>query len=491
MSVTTDSEDSTDDGQTEADQRSWLKLIGSTFLSRASKMLRSASVLILLQSLFVISIVLLTARFFLASSMETWDVLFIATAIIPALIMYKVRKFRTLNQQLITDIHKEIQEHYPAITHPSQWNLLLTITSISLLSLIFLVISWRCWELAGLEGSDRATASLAIVGGLGLMVSLVVAYRKQASSERSEGQHEFSTAAQLISSDQGTSRIAGVYALKNIGDRYPQLRQEVADLLCTFLRESKEDNSAIEAEIIHQFLHLLSVRNPDRWEDIDLDLHGATLHEYFNLSKCIIGKAYFQNTKFNGGQMFIKTEFKGFANFSKAELYTQANFGLATFSEGVSFQRTQFRCPAIFTDTHFLEGTPIETSAIIHSPDTGSKTARYPPSADFTDAHFYTYVAFIGAVFNTPVYFSSPLSDRGGEPQKPTVVQFDSNVDFRYTEFNGRVKFQGVEFNHSVSFQQAFFSCRDNLTELNLVLEKCGSPKISQSHLIRHPHSNR
>jgi uncharacterized protein YjbI with pentapeptide repeats len=401
--------------------------------------------------------------------------------------MHKVDEYREANER----IRSGLKENYPALANPGHWNLLTTIAVICLGSLFAVAAAWKCWGWAGLDKSvDRATASLAVVGGLGLIVSLVVAYRKQASNERSEGQHEFSTAAQLISSDQGTSRIAGVYALKNIGDRYPQLRQEVADLLCAFLRESKEDNSVIEAEIIHQFLHLLSVRNPDRWEDIDLDLHGATLHEYFNLSKCIIGKAYFQNTKFNGGQMFIKTEFKGFANFSEAELYTQANFGLAIFSEGVSFQRTQFRCPAFFTDAQFLEGTPIETSAIIHSLDTGSKTALYPPSADFTGAHFYTYVAFTGAAFNTPVYFSSPLSDSRGEPQKTVVAQFDGNVDFLHTEFNGRVKFKDVEFNRSVSFQEASIFWSDNLTELNLVLEKCGLLKISQSQLISHPHSN-
>lgn len=490
MNPTNDSEETADDTQAPANRKSGPKSIGSRVLDRAPQMLHSAKVLTLLQSLCCSSILLLAARFFLATSLETWDVLLLAAAIIPALIMHRVHKFRTLNQQLASDVHKEIQEHYPAITHPSQWNLLLTITSISLLSLIFLVISWRCWELAGLEGSDRATASLAIVGGLGLMVSLVVAYRKQASSERGEGQDEFSTAAQLISSDQGTSRIAGVYALKNIGDRYPQLRQEVADLLCAFLRESKEGDSAIEAAIIHQFLHLLSARNPDRWEDIDLDLHGATLHEYFNLSKCIIGKGYFQNTKFNGGQMFIKTEFKGFANFSKAELYTQANFGLAIFSEGVSFQRTQFRCPAFFTDTQFLEGTPIETSAITHSPDTGSKTALYPTSAEFTGAHFHDYAAFTRAVFSTPVYFSSPLSDREGEPQKTVVAQFDGNVDFQHTEFNGRVKFKDVKFNKSASFQEASIFWSDNRTELDLALEQCGLHRISQSHLKNHPHSD-
>ncbi|MBB4930678.1 hypothetical protein F4561_001498 [Lipingzhangella halophila] len=106
---------------------------------------------------------------------------------------------------------------------------------------------------------DLLKLAFAVVAGLGAVVGLVVAYRRQrvledgtrraeAADRRAEQAEEregtrlfterFTTAAAQLGDEQPAVRLAGVHALAHLADDAPSrdLRQMVIDVLCAYLR---------------------------------------------------------------------------------------------------------------------------------------------------------------------------------------------------------------------------------------------------------------
>lgn len=92
--------------------------------------------------------------------------------------------------------------------------------------------------------------SLTVVAGIGGIVALVVAYRKQRigeaqhqreeSAARRENQkhysERFAKASELLGSEQSAVRLAAVYALGSLADDWEAGRQTCIDVLCAYLR---------------------------------------------------------------------------------------------------------------------------------------------------------------------------------------------------------------------------------------------------------------
>jgi hypothetical protein len=97
---------------------------------------------------------------------------------------------------------------------------------------------------------DLLRISLTIVAGVGGIVALVVAYRKQRlgeaqhqredSAARREDQkmysERFSKASELLGSERSAMRLAGVYAMASLADDWKVGRQTCIDVLCAYLR---------------------------------------------------------------------------------------------------------------------------------------------------------------------------------------------------------------------------------------------------------------
>ncbi|MDN5973327.1 MAG: pentapeptide repeat-containing protein [Bifidobacterium crudilactis] len=357
---------------------------------------------------------LLVARFFLATSLETWDVLLLAAAIIPALIMHKVHKFRTLNQKLASDIRKQ----HPSITHPSQWKLLPTVAGICLCSLIALVAAWRCWGWAGLTKSgDRATASLAIVGGLGLIVSLVVAYRKQSSTERTESSRQINAAMQLLGEDLPTKRNAGVFALLDIGDRNQEVRQQIVNQLCRYLRTRRKDDASVEAAIISELSQRLGHYGYPHWEDMDLDLHGATITEPFDISNAHIFSINCEKTQFRAAFVMENANIKGTALFMEAEFEAPVNITFTTFEGDANFRNIAFHDSTSFGYSNFMKDTYFYSSRF-HDPVT-FQYVSFTGRANFNSITIYSSIDLSTAVFKRKGSF---LNIRCNNPVAETEV---------------------------------------------------------------------
>ncbi len=97
---------------------------------------------------------------------------------------------------------------------------------------------------------NASKLALGVVAGMGGVVALVVATRRQRLGEADHDRQEratnrdetrlfterFAQATQQLGSDQAAVRVAGVYALAGLADDWPAGRQTCVDVLCAYIR---------------------------------------------------------------------------------------------------------------------------------------------------------------------------------------------------------------------------------------------------------------
>ena len=90
---------------------------------------------------------------------------------------------------------------------------------------------------------DAIKIVLSLVAGIGAVVALTVAYRKQDHSEAAEHREDtklfterFTKASEQLGSDQAAVRLAGVYALAGLADDWKDGRQTCIEVLCAYMR---------------------------------------------------------------------------------------------------------------------------------------------------------------------------------------------------------------------------------------------------------------
>lgn len=162
---------------------------------------------------------------------------------------------------------------------------------------------------------DLLKISLAIVAGIGGVVALVVAYRRQIVAEeenrRSWTQAEreslklfterFTSSTGQLGNERAAVRIAGVYALTQLADDATDtgLRQACIDVLCAYIRMPYETDQKSplwregEKEVRRSIMdlvraHLLGSGSDDDWSGHSFDFTGAVF-DGFQLSGVKIG----------------------------------------------------------------------------------------------------------------------------------------------------------------------------------------------------------
>lgn len=90
---------------------------------------------------------------------------------------------------------------------------------------------------------DALKIALSVVAGVGAVVALTVAYRKQVLSEAAEYREDtklfterFTIAAGQLGADQAAVRLAGMYAMARLADDWVAERQTCIDVICAYLR---------------------------------------------------------------------------------------------------------------------------------------------------------------------------------------------------------------------------------------------------------------
>ncbi|TXK41712.1 pentapeptide repeat-containing protein [Nonomuraea sp. C10] len=254
---------------------------------------------------------------------------------------------------------------------------------------------------------DVMKLSFAVIAGVGGVVALVVAYRRQlvaeATSKLEHAKEErerdrvlnerFGSAATQIGSDQPTVQLAGVYAMAALADDWPEQRQTCINVLCGFLRMPYQPAPGPDGPVAERtaFAQHRNVRhtvigiicdhlNPGAqgplWHDCHFDLSGAVFDGgnfswavvpegcslNFLGAKFVAGTTDFYRLRCHGGVAnFWGVEFLGGeVRFWGAE-FLSGGFGECTFSGGkVDFGSKQMGGGELWTtvfaatDTRFL-----------------------------------------------------------------------------------------------------------------------------------------
>lgn len=247
------------------------------------------------------------------------------------------------------------------------------------------------------QAENIVKIALTLVGGVGAVAYLVIKYQERQQAGRAEKREKDRTidtkvqdAINQLGSDKASTRIAGVYALTDIADRYKDsYRQRVVDILCGYLRSDREmyplgedgkpatgfprsgdADKAVESTILSVMHDRLRKERKDEtgktivWQTVDddqlwcdcaFDLHGATFHEIVYLTDSTFERyAYFYETKFERNAGFGWTRFTG-CLFIGAHFAGSAYFDGATFTRDADFRRAEFRASAAFLG---IQGQP-------------------------------------------------------------------------------------------------------------------------------------
>ena len=246
---------------------------------------------------------------------------------------------------------------------------------------------------------DLLKIALSVVAGFGGVVLLAVNYRKQRVAEdehdlavqRAEREavqkfnERFGSAAEQLANDNAAVRLAGVYAMAGLADDWADKRQVCVDVLCGYLRITREADG--EAEVREAILRVIRDRTRRSgklsWSALDFDFTGVTIENADFARREFSGEVLFDGAEFVGGiasfagAEFGKLSFHG-TRFSAAETTFggmtvtggQAEFVGAEFtgdkvdfadgylqSSSVAFFRCRFAAPRVdFSSLDFVFG---------------------------------------------------------------------------------------------------------------------------------------
>ncbi|WP_343450072.1 hypothetical protein [Micromonospora oryzae] len=238
------------------------------------------------------------------------------------------------------------------------------------------------------EALEAVKTVLTIVAGIGAVVALTVAYRRQRLNEVEAHREDaklllerFCQAAGLLGAPDASVRVAGVYAYAALANDAPEARQGCIDVLCTYLRQpyvppSGDDTHGRTASaapagsariapddgpvarnprqerqvrltiirIIRDNLHIPE-DDPRSWRGHDFDFTGA-----------VLDGGDFTGATFTGG---------GTVTFADATIACRLSFDRCTFAAGtVSFDGARFPGGGISLDGVRFSGGVLDLSGL-------------------------------------------------------------------------------------------------------------------------------
>jgi uncharacterized protein YjbI with pentapeptide repeats len=361
------------------------------------------------------------------------------------------------------------------------------------------------------ESFDFAKIVLSIVGGIGGVVALVVAYRKQRLGEAAEQREDaklfaenFTKATEQLGSENAPVRLAGMYALERLAQTTPEQRQTIVNVFCAYLRMpftmsesgcseegttakassdtwpedrgtagdfgtttvataplhgSQQDLQERQVRLTAQRIlaaHLEPGDDPKRptesfWPDIDLDLTGATLLD-FDLSHTRPHAALFDGTQFVGLTGFAFAEFCDGATFRGALFAGVSSFEGVRFGKSAWFHEANFAQHAWFTETQLVNA---RFDGAQFAGDARFEQARFEGSARFHKTCFGGRGRFEKARFAGTASF---LEAQFAMEAAFDWAQFDGEAVFQVGKFSEETSFEGVQFSQDVRFENAEFA---------------------------------
>ncbi|MDN5797047.1 MAG: pentapeptide repeat-containing protein [Intrasporangium sp.] len=402
--------------------------------------------------------------------------------------------------------------------------------------LTYLVLHVWPWGLIVSDGETQAVfvdlvkVSLAVSGGMGAAVALVVAYRRQKHLEVDDAgkRSRYAGAAQQLGDPQAAVRMAGAYAMAHLADEWPEQRQQCVDVLCAYLRlpwvvddpASVEPTSVTvqrahpitdggqhtetraynvlpgEREVRRTLTRIITDHLRDKpavsWAELRLDLDGATLIDAdFSHARLGVGSSM-RHTHFVGHADFGGATFSGFAGFTEATFTGDAVFYGAKFSGYAVFDGARFSGDAGFTGAIFSGGATLFDGARF-SGRAGFTEAIFSGRAGFTEAKFSGPAVFDGAKFSGPAVFDGAAFTEYAhltgaaftEYAGFTEAAFTGTAGFTEAAFTGTAVFTGAAFTGTAVFTEATFTERSVWRRARLpsreVFDACQRPPTPEA----------
>ncbi|GAB2681147.1 pentapeptide repeat-containing protein [Nocardia goodfellowii] len=365
---------------------------------------------------------------------------------------------------------------------------------------------------------DITKVALTIVAGVGGVVALVIAYRRQRDAEQSRFVERFGAAAAQLGATDAAVRIAGVYAMAGAADEADGLRrQQCIDVLCGYLRlpyspelggnhqtkhvrkratgaeagededhfEYRQNDREVRATIIRVIADHLRPEAEYSWSASHFDFRTAYLEDV-DLSRAIFsgtarfdaatfngdagfdraafhGDAGFDGTTFTGAAWFREAHFRAAAAFGKALFSGTAGFDKATFGGAAWFGRATFGADAWFGEASF--GGTARFGGATFGGDAGFGGATISGDTWFDKAVFHGDAGFGGATFGGAARFDEATfrGDAGfggatfGGAARFGEATFRGDAWFNSAKFRGAAVFAGFAFQGRTSFVAADF----------------------------------
>lgn len=276
-----------------------------------------------------------------------------------------------------------------------------------------------------------AQFALLTAAGIGGVVALVVAYRRQRVHEGGLFVERFGAAAKQLGDPDPAVRIAGAYAMAGVADEgTPAQLQQCVDVLCGYLRlpySSEHGSSGLferksrSEKTGWEHTHVLRTNDRQVRQTIQSIIAGhlrpgATVG--WNNSNVDFHGVHFEDADFGGAHFYGDTRFDG-ALFSGKTWFTDVHFAGTT-----SFTRAHFIGTTWFQGTHFIGAAPLNEGTRFtriswfggdpFAGGTSFTNAEFVGDTHFTGAHFIGDTHFDGAHFAAEVTFLSARFPRSG-----------------------------------------------------------------------------
>lgn len=353
------------------------------------------------------------------------------------------------------------------------WPIGLVLVSAFLLTVAGLAgLSWLAWAVLNYPRIERSSGIslhdtvsvvqvvLATVAGVGALVALIVAYRKQKVAE-ADSAHDrtrvfnerFTAVASQLGDERPAVRLAGVHAMSGLADDWIGNRQTCVDVLCAYLRLPYEPDPGEDAptpersrfqanrEVRQTVIRILAAHLQGdatvSWQGLNLDFTGIVFDEA-DFSGAIFsdGKVSFKNAEFTGNIDFLNAEFCG----------ADVTFEAARFVAGVARFDSKFSGGNVsFAHANFTGGL-IQFSSTF----AGSWVQFFDATFSGGTVHYFArftagYVGFGVSKFNGSTVSFSGSEFSGGEVDFSATSFSGGKVDFTDAIFRGgKVSFSEV-----------------------------------------------
>jgi hypothetical protein len=233
--------------------------------------------------------------------------------------------------------------------------------------------------LTAAERLDSLKLALAVVAGVGGIVALTVAYRRQRHGEAAERREEtklfterFVKASEQLGHESPRVRVAGAYAMAELADDWASGRQMCVDVLCAYIRLPYEQDDQGERQVRWTLFRI--IRNhlrPDpkwsrvKWSDCRFSFEGAVIDDA-DLSDVHLSDQ--GNLSFYGVRFVGRFDFVRVCPHGAPVWFSRARF------EGVHayFQGADFRGSRVHFDNAVFAGGVVSFEELASDPGTVS-----------------------------------------------------------------------------------------------------------------------